>query len=84
MKCSEFETRLHEILDERRLPECDATLRSHADQCEACDSLLQTQRWLFSVPTRRVAETAGRHEAMLRSSGPRRFAISTQIGRAHV
>ncbi|MFM2097004.1 MAG: hypothetical protein RIS70_4128 [Planctomycetota bacterium] len=77
MKCSEFETRLHEILDERRLPECDAGLRSHADQCEECESLLQTQRWLFSVPTRRVGDTDGRHEAILRSGRPRRFAIST-------
>lgn len=77
MKCSEFETRLHEILDERRLPECDATLQSHASQCEACDSLLQTQRRLFSVHTRRVAGTHVGHEAVLRSGRPRRFAIST-------
>lgn len=77
MKCSEFETRLHEMLDERRLPECDARLQSHASQCEACDSLLQTQRRLFSVHTRRVAGTDGRHEVVLRSGRPRRFAIST-------
>jgi len=39
MRCDEFEIRLNEVLDQRRLPEADVGLADHARQCEKCRAL---------------------------------------------
>lgn len=49
MGCSDFETRLQHVLDQRLSPDADHLLRQHAGQCEACQSLLHAQRRLFAV-----------------------------------
>lgn len=36
MKCAEFETRLNDILDQRRRPDSDAELRQHVHDCHEC------------------------------------------------
>lgn len=36
MQCHEFEERMHALLDERRLPQSDARLLAHAEQCPDC------------------------------------------------
>ncbi|HUE72262.1 MAG TPA: hypothetical protein VMP01_15365 [Pirellulaceae bacterium] len=36
MQCHEFEERMHTLLDERRLPQSDARLLAHAEQCPDC------------------------------------------------
>ncbi len=42
MKCNEFEVHLNAVLDERRSPESDPALVSHARACAACGELLTT------------------------------------------
>lgn len=37
MKCSDFEQRFHQLLDDRLSPEDDLELLSHAEQCAECD-----------------------------------------------
>ncbi|MCA9219435.1 MAG: zf-HC2 domain-containing protein [Planctomycetales bacterium] len=47
MKCDEFQARLHDLLDQRLAPEDDDALRSHANNCDHCDHVLQAQERLF-------------------------------------
>lgn len=47
MKCDEFQARLHDLLDQRLAPEDDASLQAHANVCDHCDRVLQTQERLF-------------------------------------
>jgi hypothetical protein len=47
MQCREFEERMHYLLDERRAPQDDAQLQSHAQSCAACRQLLFDQEALF-------------------------------------
>ncbi|WP_254507728.1 anti-sigma factor family protein [Anatilimnocola floriformis] len=47
MKCTDFEDRLNDILDERRSPHTDAALTSHAATCADCRELLADHESLF-------------------------------------
>lgn len=47
MLCSEFDSRVQDLLDERRAPELDAKLQSHARQCEQCRDQLEVLARLF-------------------------------------
>ena len=47
MKCTDFENRLNQLLDDRAVPERDALLLAHADQCGDCRELLFAQESLF-------------------------------------
>jgi len=49
MRCDEFETRLHMLLDQRRGPEQDVRLREHAAVCAACGQMLRAQTLLFDT-----------------------------------
>ena len=40
MQCAKFDQRLHELLDQRRFPNSDPRLRSHAERCEGCQQEL--------------------------------------------
>ena len=57
MHCTNFESRLQFLLDERQRPETDDQLQQHAGQCPACQELLDGQQLLFdamdaiSIPT---------------------------------
>lgn len=57
MHCTNFESRLQFLLDERQRPETDDRLQQHAGQCPACQELLDGQQLLFdamdaiSIPT---------------------------------
>lgn len=42
MLCSEFDARLHELLDERKAPEQDWELQCHARNCPRCAARLET------------------------------------------
>ena len=42
MLCSEFDTRMHMLLDERKAPEQDPVLLSHACSCAECYAKLET------------------------------------------
>jgi predicted anti-sigma-YlaC factor YlaD len=43
VRCRRFKERLDTVLDERRRPEQDAQLRSHARHCPDCDSWMKSQ-----------------------------------------
>lgn len=47
MLCEKFDTRLHEVLDQRERPELDARLRDHALTCDDCAEKLAAQASLF-------------------------------------
>ena len=47
MKCEVFEQRLNQLLDNRKEPETDRTLRVHADNCEDCRQTLVAQELLW-------------------------------------
>jgi hypothetical protein len=47
MLCEKFDTRLHEVLDQRERPELDARLRDHALTCDDCADKLAAQASLF-------------------------------------
>jgi hypothetical protein len=47
MLCEKFDTRLHEVLDQRERPELDARLRDHALACDDCADKLAAQVSLF-------------------------------------
>ncbi len=47
MRCDEFQQRWQVLLDERRSPQDDEILCSHADLCEDCSELLRVQTLLF-------------------------------------
>ncbi|MGM0489141.1 MAG: anti-sigma factor family protein [Planctomycetota bacterium] len=42
MLCSEFDARMHKLLDERKAPEQDSVLRCHAQNCPRCAARLET------------------------------------------
>ncbi|MEX2027703.1 MAG: hypothetical protein WEH44_10380, partial [Pirellulaceae bacterium] len=46
MQCHEFEERMHTLLDERRLPQSDAHVLAHAQQCRDCRLNLRTWQLL--------------------------------------
>lgn len=46
MQCHEFGERMHTLLDERRLPQSDARLLAHAEQCRDCRLNLRTWEML--------------------------------------
>lgn len=47
MKCTDFENRLNELLDDRLSPQEDAALVSHAENCLDCREMLAAQESLF-------------------------------------
>lgn len=47
MRCAEFETRLHDLLDHRARPDADEPLCAHARKCRPCGDLLYAQELLF-------------------------------------
>lgn len=47
MKCTDFEDRLNELLDDRRAPQDDAALQAHAEICSECREMLLAQESLF-------------------------------------
>lgn len=47
MKCTDFEDRLNELLDDRRVPQDDAALQAHAESCSECREMLLAQESLF-------------------------------------
>ena len=47
MLCSNFEQRMHELLDARQRPEYDDELADHATRCRACTEVLVAQKRLF-------------------------------------
>ncbi len=47
MLCNEFDARVQKLLDERRSPEFDSDLLSHAEHCSTCHSQLATLTRLF-------------------------------------
>jgi hypothetical protein len=47
MKCTDFEDRLNELLDDRRAPQDDAALQAHAETCSECREMLLAQESLF-------------------------------------
>jgi hypothetical protein len=47
MQCIEFETRLNDLLDERRSPSIDRILAEHADSCASCAELLASHESLL-------------------------------------
>src|SRR5262245_29113239 len=48
MQCEDFELRWQDLLDERRAPDEDPSLRAHAEGCTLCRRLLTGQDALFS------------------------------------
>ncbi|MHB1036048.1 MAG: anti-sigma factor family protein [Pirellulales bacterium] len=48
MQCAEFRTLLNRLLDQRRPPESDARLRSHARECSECHAFLAAHEALLS------------------------------------
>ena len=48
MKCTDFENRLNDLLDERRSPQDDAALTTHAATCGDCRELLAGHESLFA------------------------------------
>lgn len=56
MQCHEFDERMHEFLDARRLPEQDPALLAHAGECGSCRQQLAAQESLFrGLGARRIA-----------------------------
>lgn len=49
MRCHEFKSRLHEVLDRRDDPEHDRVLREHARHCAGCRQTFLAQRRLFDL-----------------------------------
>jgi hypothetical protein len=47
MKCTEFEDRLNQLLDDRRAPQDDPALQAHAATCSDCQEMLAVQESLF-------------------------------------
>lgn len=47
MKCTDFEDRLNELLDDRRAPQDDPALQAHAESCGDCREVLAAQESLF-------------------------------------
>jgi hypothetical protein len=47
MKCDEFEAQLNEVLDQRRRPELDESLRLHGELCGGCRQLAAAYGVLF-------------------------------------
>jgi hypothetical protein len=47
MKCTDFENRLNELLDDRLSPQDDAALLAHAEHCLDCRETLAAQESLF-------------------------------------
>ncbi len=47
MKCTDFEERLNELLDDRLAPQDDATLVAHANSCGDCREVLAAHESLF-------------------------------------
>jgi hypothetical protein len=47
MRCHEFETRLNDLLDERRQPRLDVQLSRHTRQCDQCEGLLRSFEAVF-------------------------------------
>lgn len=47
MQCTDFESRLHEVLDRRQDPSLDKKLISHTRTCEECGQYLASQQALF-------------------------------------
>ncbi|MFW6171040.1 MAG: anti-sigma factor family protein [Planctomycetota bacterium] len=47
MLCSEFDARMHKLLDERAAPERDGLLLSHAHHCPQCAARLETMTCLL-------------------------------------
>jgi hypothetical protein len=47
MKCTDFEDRLNELLDDRLSPQNDATLIAHANSCADCREVLVAHESLF-------------------------------------
>jgi hypothetical protein len=60
MQCVEFETRLNNLLDERRAPSVDIGLVEHAQSCARCCELLAAHEALLegvmAMPVARLAE----------------------------
>jgi hypothetical protein len=83
MHCVQFETRLNDLLDERRRPSRDRQLVEHARRCHECADLLASQELLLAgletlacaetsrgLGARRVWETANCRDASPRRSAP--------------
>jgi hypothetical protein len=49
MRCSEFESRLQLLLDQRKVPERDSQLVAHTQVCSHCQEVLSLQSHLFDV-----------------------------------
>ena len=49
MRCSEFESRLQSLLDQRKVPERDSQLVAHTQMCTHCQEVLSLQSQLFDV-----------------------------------
>jgi hypothetical protein len=47
MKCTDFENRLNELLDDRLAPQNDASLVAHANSCADCREVLAAHEGLF-------------------------------------
>jgi len=41
LHCSDFEKRIHELLDDRLIPSADPSLNDHAEKCPECAALMQ-------------------------------------------
>lgn len=63
MRCHEFETRLNDLLDERRQPRLDVQLSRHTRQCDQCEGLLRSYEAVFeglqSLPVLEVDSDLG-------------------------
>lgn len=61
MLCSEFDARLHQLLDERKAPEQDWELQCHARNCPRCAARLETMlRLLDSLELSQTPEVSSR------------------------
>ncbi len=49
MQCEKFESRLNQLLDERRQPELDDQLLAHTSGCDECRQMLAAQQLLFGA-----------------------------------
>jgi hypothetical protein len=47
MRCETFQWQMHQLLDQRALPEDDPQLQQHAQHCPGCRALLEGQQRLF-------------------------------------
>ncbi len=66
MQCEKFESRLNQLLDERRQAERDDQLLAHASRCPDCQQMLATQQVLFDSqsPDSAAAASVGSPEAL--------------------